>query len=101
MPLTHCQPTVLDYFGPCRGDSARHCLLRAALCSHLAKLVRGRVRKTLYRLKNANIRAALDCPSEEVEVRSDHDRYFGLLSVRLTESDGVRVHTHENWIDAA
>ena len=92
---------VLDFFGPCIGDSAHQCLRRADLCSRLAKLVRGDARKKLYRLKNANIRAALERNSGEVEVHADNDRYFGLLSVRLRGSDNVRVHTHENWIDAA
>ena len=98
---THCQSSVLDCFAPCHGDTARQCLSRAALCSRLAKLARGRERKKLYRLKNANVRAALRCSSGVVEIHADHDRYFGLLSVRLTGSDGVRVHTHENWIDVA
>ncbi|HMQ14384.1 MAG TPA: hypothetical protein PKC49_00265 [Phycisphaerae bacterium] len=52
-------------------------------------------------MKNVNIRAALRCSPGLVEIRADRDRYFGLLSVRLNGPDGVRVHTHENWIDAA
>jgi len=101
MQETHGQSSVLDFFAPCHGDTARGCLMRAALCSRLAKLVRGRAQKKLYRLKNANIRAALRSSSGLVEVRADQTRYFGLLSVQLNGSDGVRVHTHENWIDAA
>lgn len=93
--------SVLDCFGPLHGDTARQCLRRAALCSRFAKLVRGQARKKLYRLKNANIRAALNCTSGLVEIRADQSRYFGLLSVRLNGLDGVRVHTHENWMDAA
>lgn len=101
MRPSHCHLSVLKCFAPCLGDSARQCLRRAALCSSLAKLARGSVRKQLYRLKNLNIRAALRCASGLVEIRADRDRYFGLLSVRLAGADGVRVHTHENWIDAA
>lgn len=74
---------------------------RAALCSHLAKLVRGQPKKKLYRLKNENIRSALKTKSALVEVACDWDRHFGLLSIRLHGTDGVRVHTHENWINAA
>lgn len=95
------QTTVLDCFGPCPGDTARECLRRAALCSRMAKLASGRTRRKLYRLKNANIRAAVLCSPELIEIRADHDRFYGLLSVRLDSADGVRVHTHENWIDAA
>jgi len=98
---THCQSSLLDCFAPCHGDSARHCLRRAALCSRLAKFVGGQARKKLYRLKNANIRAALKCSPGLVEIHGDQNRYFGLLSVRLNGLAGVRVHTHENWIDAA
>lgn len=101
MHSTHRSSTVLDCFTPCHGDTARTCLRRAALCSRLAKLAYGRSRKELYRLKNANIRAALARSSGLIEINVDHDRYFGLLSVRLSGSDGVRVHTHENWIGAA
>ena len=101
MQQSHRQLSVLDCFAPCNRDTARQCLMRAALCSRLAKLVRGRARKMLYRLKNANIRAALRCSSGLVEIHSDQSRYFGLLSVRLNGPDCVRVHTHENWIDAA
>ena len=101
MRQTYRQLSVLDCFAPCDGDTARQCLSRAALCSRLAKIARGLVRKKLYRLKNANIRAALRCAPGLVEIRADRDRYFGLLSVRLDGADGVRVHTHENWIDAA
>jgi hypothetical protein len=74
---------------------------RAALCSRLAKLVGGQARRKLYRLKNTNIRTARKCSPELIEVHADQDRYFGLLSVRISGPDGVRVHTHENWIDAA
>jgi hypothetical protein len=101
MQPTHRQSSVLDCFAPGWGDSARQCLRRAALCSRLAKLASGRKRKKLYQLKNANIRAALRLSPELVRIHADHDRYFGLLSVRLNSSEGVRVHTHENWIDAA
>lgn len=101
MQETQRQTTVLDCFAPTHGDTARECLSRAALCSRLAKLARGHARKTLYRLKNANIRAALRCSPELVEIHADQGRYFGLLSVRLSRSESVRVHTHENWIDAA
>ncbi len=101
MQHIHRQSSVLDYLAPSHWDTARQCLRRAALCSHLAKLARGRARRKLYRLKNANIRAALHCSPGLVEIRADHDRYFGLLSVRLNGADGVRVHTHENWVDAA
>lgn len=100
MQPTQRQSSVLDCFAPGHGDTARQCLRRAALCSRLAKLVRGYVREKLYRLKNANIRAALKCSPELIEVLADNDRYYGLLSVRLSGSNGVRVHTHENWIDA-
>lgn len=93
--------TVLDCFSPCPGDTARHCLRRANLCSRLAKLVRGQARKKLYRLKNENIRAAVERSADQIEIRCDRDRHFGLLSVRLKGRDLVRVHTHENWIDAA
>lgn len=101
MQRNHHPMYVLDCFTPCPGDSARQCLRRARMCSRLAKLVRGQARKKLYRLKNANIRAAIKCGSGQLEIRADHDRYFGLLSVRLNGSDGLRLHTHENWIDAA
>lgn len=94
------QASVLDCFAPCARDSAQQCLIRAAMCSRLAKLVGGQVRKKLYRLKNANIRAALKRPSGSVEVVADNDRYLGLLSVRLCGSESLRVHTHENWLDA-
>lgn len=93
--------TMLNCFGPCDGDTAHQCMRRAALCSRLAKRVRGQARTQLYRHKNANIRAACKYSSTLVEVRADHDRYFGLLSVREKRPDGVRVHTHENWIDVA
>lgn len=95
------KPTVLECFTPCHGDTARQCLKRAALCSRLAKLVRGPTRRQLYRLKDTNIRAALRCSPELIEIRADHDRYHGLLSVGMNDSDRVRVHTHENWIDVA
>lgn len=101
MQLSQHKLSVLDFFGPCHGDTARQNLWRASLCSRLAKLVRGQARKKLYRLKNTNIRAALECSSGLVEIRADRSRYFGLLSVRLNGSDGVRVHTHENWMDEA
>lgn len=101
MQQIHRQSYVLDSFAPCHGDTARQCLKRAALCSRLAKLVRGDARKKLYRLKNANIRATLRCSSAAVEIHGDQTRYFGLLSVQLNGADSVRVHTHENWIDAA
>lgn len=94
-----CQTTVLDCFEPCPGDTALECMRRAALCSRMAKLASGYTRRKLYRLKNANIRAALRCSPGLVEIRADRDRYFGLLSVRLNGADGVRVHTHENWIN--
>ena len=100
MQWTQRRSFVLDCFAPFHGDTARQRLERAALCSRLAKLARGHARKKLYRLKNANIRAALRCSPELVEIHADHGRYFGLLSVRLNRSKGVRVHTHENWIDA-
>lgn len=100
MLATHRQPSVLDFFAPCARDTAPQCLRRAALCSRLAKVVRGHVRQKLYRLKNRNIRAATKRSSSRIEVVADNDRYFGLLSVRLNGSHGVRVHTHENWIDA-
>lgn len=101
MQQTHRQSSVLDCFAPTHGDNAREYLSRAALCSRLAKLTRGHARKKLYRLKDANIRAALRCSPGLVEIHADHGRCFGLLSVRLNRSEGVRVHTHENWIDAA
>ena len=101
MQPTYHQSTVLDCLAPRHGDHARLCMRRAALCSRYAKLVRGHVRKKLYRMKKANIRAALRCSSPVIEISVDNDRYFGLLSVRLSEPDGVRVHTHENWIDEA
>lgn len=101
MQQSYRQSTVLDHFAPCHGDTARQCLERAALCSRLAKIVRGYARKKLYRLKNTNIRAALRCSSEFIEIRADRDRYFGLLSVRFNGSNSVRVHTHGNWIYAA
>lgn len=101
MQQTYRQSSVLDCFAPCHGDAARQCLRRAALCSRLAKFVRGQARKKLYRLKNENIRAALRCSSALVEIHGDQSCHFGLLSVRLNGSGGVRVHTHENWIDAA
>ena len=93
--------TVLDCLAPLDGDSARQCLRRADLCSRFAKCCRGQTQKKLYRLKNLNIRTALSCPTSDVEVVVDRDRYFGLLSVRLNGTDGLRVHSHENWIDAA
>lgn len=101
MHQTRRQSSVLDFFAPCYGDTARQCLSRVALCSRLAKLVRGQARKKLYRFKNANIRAALRCSPEFVEIHGDQTRYFGLLSVQLNGLDGVRVHTHENWINEA
>lgn len=101
MQQRHRPIYVLDCFTPCLGDTARQCLRRADLCSRLAKLVRGQARKKLYRLKNANIRTALERNSGQIAVHADNDRYFGLLSVRLNDSDDIRVHTHENWIDAA
>ena len=94
------QPSVLDCFAPCAGDTARQWLRRARLCSRLAKLVRGHSRKKLYRLKNANIRAALDGDSGSIAVHGDRIRYFGLLSVQFTGRELVRVHTHENWLNA-
>lgn len=93
--------SVLDCFAPCQGDTARQRLCRADLCSRLAKLVRGQARKKLYQLKNANIRAALEHSSNQIEIRGDRDRYFGLLSVGLKGTHCIRVHTHENWIEAA
>jgi hypothetical protein len=101
MQQNYCQLSVLDCFAPCNGDTALQYMRRAALCSRLAKLVRGQARKKLYRLKNANIRSARRCSSGLIEIHVDQDRYFGLLSVRINGPDGVRVHTHENWIDAA
>ena len=101
MERSRCEVTVLDCFGPCNGDTARQCMGRAALCSRLAKLVRGQARKKLYRQKNANIRSASRCSSGLIEIQADRDRYFGLLSVRIGGPGGIRVHTHENWIDAA
>lgn len=101
MQQSHRQSTILDCFAPCYGDTARQCMRRAALCSRLAKLVRGQERKKLYRQKNANIRAARRCASALIDVCADQGRYFGLLSVRINGSGGVRVHTHENWINAA
>ena len=100
MPTYH-PSTVLDYLAPSPSDSARQCLGRAALCSRLAKRAPGPCRKKLYRLKNENIRAASRCAPGRVHVHSDHDRYFGLLSVQIDGAHGLRVHTHENWIDAA
>lgn len=101
MQRNHVPESVLDCFSPCHGDTARTCMRRADTCSRLAKLVRGKARKKLYRLKNENIRAALRCSSGQIEIHCDRDRHFGLLSVRLVGRDPVRVHTHENWIDAA
>jgi len=101
MHKSHCQVSVLDCFAPCNGDTALQCMRRAALCSRLAKFVGGQARKKLYRLKNTNIRAARRCAPGLIEIRADQDRYFGLLSVRISGPGGVRVHTHENWIDAA
>ncbi len=100
MQVTHRQPCVLDYFAPCRRDTARQCLERAELCSRLAKRARGQLRTKMYRLKDANIRAALRAAPEGIEIVADNDRYFGLLSVSLRGCDGVRVHTHENWMGA-
>jgi hypothetical protein len=93
------QSSVLDGFAPCHGDTARECMMRAAVCSRFAKLVAGAARERLYRLKNANIRAALRCSRGVIEVVVDRDRCYGLLSVRLRGADNVRVHTHENWIN--
>jgi len=101
MRQIHRKTFVLDCFAPVHGDSARECIKRASLCSRLAKLVRGRAREKLYRLKNSNIRSALAAAPSLLEIHGDQTRYFGLLSVRLTGSDGVRVHTHENWINVA
>ena len=92
--------SVLDCLAPCHFESAPQRIRRADLCSRLAKLARGRTRKKLYRLKDANIRATLRNPSGAVEIHADRDRYFGLLSVRLKRTR-VRVHTHENWIVVA
>ena len=101
MQSRHYRSTLLDFLAPWPGESACQCLRRAALCSRMAKLCTGRLRRKLYRLKNMNIRAALRCSDGAVEVHADLDRYVGLLSVRLTGAPAVRVHTHENWIDAA
>ncbi len=100
MRPSHCQLTVLDGLAPRQGEHARQCLQRAALCSRLAKLVQGNVRDKLYRLKNANICAAIRSSPGLIEVSVDNDRFFGLLSVRLIGANDVRVHTHENWIEA-
>lgn len=95
------QTTVLDALAPSPRDHVRQCLRRAALCSRLAKRVsRGDVRNKLYRLKHANIRAALRHSPRLVEIRVDNDRFAGLLSVRLRGAN-ERVHTHENWIESA
>lgn len=94
-------PSVLDHFGPTLGDSARACIERAALCSHLAKVARGRLRGKLYELKNQNIRSAIVKWSSKIEIKCDRDRHFGLLSIGLRGTHSVRVHSHENWIDAA
>ncbi len=92
--------SVLDCFVPYSGDSVRQCLLRAAICSRLAKIVSDvPLRRKLYRYKHQNIRACLAQSRGEVEVRADRDRYFGLLSVRLCNGTGVWVHTHQNWIN--
>lgn len=99
MQQNHRQSSVLDFFGPCHGDTALQCLKRAALCSRLAKLVRVPTQKKLYRLKNANIRASLRCSSGLVEIRPDQGRYFGLDSVQFNGVERVRVHTHENWLN--
>jgi len=74
---------------------------RAALCSRLAKIIRGHGRKKLYRQKDANIRAARMRSSGLIEIHADQGRYFGLLSVRINGPGGVRLHTHENWMNAA
>lgn len=94
-------PSVLDHFGPTLRDSARVCIERAALCSHLAKLASGRLRGKLYGLKNQNIRSAIANWSGKIDIKCDRDRHFGLLSIGLRGARSNRVHTHENWIDAA
>ncbi|OWY72966.1 hypothetical protein B7486_01065 [cyanobacterium TDX16] len=83
------------------GDSIRACIERASLCSHLAKLTTGSLRRKLYGLKNQNIRAAIAGNSIELEIKCDRDRYFGLLSIGVRGAHAIRVHSHENWIDAA
>ena len=101
MQPSHCQSTVLDCLAPRQGEDARQSLRRAALCSRLAKLVQGNVRDKLYRLKDANICAAISTSPEQVEISVDNDRHFGLLSVRMIGTNDVRVHTHENWLARA
>lgn len=101
MTPNHRLPSLLDHFGPSLGDSARDCIERAALCSHLAKLMNGRLRMQLYELKNQNIRTAMTKWSRRIDIKCDRDRHFGLLSIGLRGASAIRVHSHENWIDAA
>lgn len=91
----------LDFLAPTHADSARACLLRASVCSRLAKLVAGSVRRKLYQLKDQNILRAIVLSGGEVEIRCDKDLYFGLISIRLNGFERVRVHSHENWLAAA
>lgn len=93
--------TIVDYLGPAYLEAPRDCIARAALCSRLAKLVTGPLRAKLYHIKDQNIRAVLNSNRNAVEITSDHDHYFGLLSVRLLGKTTIRVHTHENWLEAS
>lgn len=93
--------SVLDCLAATHGDSAEQCLRLARLCSRLAKLVRGSMREKLYRLKNDNISEALRRSPSRVQICSDMECFPGLLSVWLVGQPRVRVHTHENWFDAA
>lgn len=93
--------SLLDFLAPGPVDSAFASMTRADLCSRMAKMVGGHTQKKLYRLKDKNIRFAMVNHPSDLKLSCDRDKYFGLLSVRLMSHGGLRLHTHENWINVA
>jgi hypothetical protein len=73
-------------------------MMRAALCSRLAKIATGAIKRELYRLKNCNVRYSIELGSSAILISVDSDLFIGLLSVQLRGHPGLRIHTHENWL---
>jgi hypothetical protein len=93
--------TLFDFLRPCVRDTPTFLMQKAVVCSAVAKMARGHTRRSLYRIKDQNLVAVQRDYPEQISIKTDHDRYVGLLSFSCRARPGLRVHSHPGWLGAA
>lgn len=71
---------------------------QACICNRLAKIAHSSTRKSLYQMKDENIRMAMSLDPDNVVTNIDHNLHYGLLTVQHKNLLYITLHTHENWL---